>query len=202
MTREAREACETALSSAPAYKPPFEMLESIHTSNSDWAELCSLYERRARALIRGEEAANLYIARGRIFDKNLEMKEEALASYKVAHSIEPADMRIMEIIVELCRAQNWTGELIKALVDRAGMEEKSKAAITYCEAAGILSHKPGQEGGREKLLKLAIEADPECPQSYQGLEGLYEQQGRWKDLFHGRSPMGFYGLWSCSFGLR
>jgi len=182
MTREAREACETALSSDPAYRPPFRMLESIHTSSSDWAELCSLYERRARALGSGDEAANLYVSRGEIFDKNLDMKEEALSSYKMAHSLAPGDMRIMAMMVDLCRVQKWTGELIKALVTRAGMEEKKKAALTYCEAAGILSHRPGQEGSQEKLLKLAIGADPECSESYQGLEELYERQGRWKEL--------------------
>jgi len=182
MTREAREACEAALSCDPVYRPPFRMLEAIHTSSSDWAELCSLYEKRAKALGRGDEAANLYVSRGELLDKNLDMKEEALNSYKMAHSLAPGDIRIMETIVDLCRVQKWTGELLKALVTRAGIEEKKKSALTYCEAAGILSHRPGQERAQEKLLKLAVGADPGCSESYQGLEELYERQGRWKEL--------------------
>ncbi len=193
---------EKALASNPGNREAFEAVEERYYQSRRWQDLVKLYERQSvvqdelpkfwdRAVSRLEalsadleelpERAEVLIQIGRVWEYQLDRKDQAMVHYQRAFKVWPYKTEALDMARRVYAEQrNW--KLVLRLHDLELQVEKDVArqAHIHIAKAKLLAHEMGEPKEAVELLTRALELDPSNAEGVALLASLTDKKVDWR----------------------
>ncbi|MBI2378683.1 MAG: tetratricopeptide repeat protein [Deltaproteobacteria bacterium] len=174
-------AWQRVLDDRPMEPEAAEALDRLNAALGRWSALADILERRIE--IAEDDPAvcgELYVRLARVWDERLSEPEEAIRAYEEARKLRPTDLFVLRSLARLFDDEDpRTLEVLEALVSAT---EDSKERIAISIRLAKLLRVADQKPRAVELLEGVLVADAANKDAILGLEGLYDEVGRFSDL--------------------
>ncbi|MCA9553506.1 MAG: tetratricopeptide repeat protein [Myxococcales bacterium] len=177
------EAWQRVLSSAPMDPEGLAALDRLSESLGRWAAVADVLEKRIQLAEDGDERHELCRRLGAVWDERLSEPAEAIDWYRRARAERPRDRETLLALARLLDPETHAKELfavLEALEEGASDDrERLRHKLRMAQIAQEGLRQPGQA---IDLYRQALTLDDDNPKALEGLEALYEHEGRWAEL--------------------
>ncbi len=127
---------------------------------------------------RGEKAAELYAAAGRIYDEKLPRPGDAIRAYKRALELNPTNADLHDALERLLRQQDDPAALVEVLKSQlARNDDPEKEPILMSKIADVLDRELGDLDAAVEMFNRVLEKAPANAPALTSLDDLYRRKG-------------------------
>jgi tetratricopeptide (TPR) repeat protein len=175
---------QQALERSPDHLPTIRGLRRGLLARRALRQAVELYDAEVRLTPDPRQKARLLLAKGRLLEDGLALRQEAHKVYAFALDLAPADTVILKAL-EQCEftAESWP-ELASTLSRQANAlqsDAKQRSALLVQRAAVLETRLKDPEAAIAQY-ETALEIDPEARDAAEALKRLYYARGRHRDL--------------------
>ncbi len=160
-----------------------EVLEHAFRETGRLDQVAELTERRIALAAEPREQVALLLQAADLWERDLGRPERAAHSVARAVRIDPRDGELIQRLEQLCQAGgDWSAVrgLVEALEEQGELDETLRRDLSL-RAAGWYLEGLGDAEAAEARLRAALEADPNCVEALEALDGLLSAPGREAD---------------------
>jgi len=181
----AEDAYAFSLHADPELAPSLDGARRLRMLANDWTAVASLAERTAKASLDRENVAEAWVAAAEVYEKRLDDRARALASYRALLATQPGHAHALERALHLFEASSDFGGAAAVLHAHADALEYDPAAQARAltRRATILASKLGDTAGAIVDLRRAMAITPheEDVKTLQALALLEERVRNWQE---------------------
>ncbi|MBM4319350.1 MAG: tetratricopeptide repeat protein, partial [Deltaproteobacteria bacterium] len=161
----------------------FEILDPVYESNSQWAKLAGLLERRLALLEEPAARLDMLLRKAEVQDVRLADGQAAFTTYGRALMVDPEDERARLQLLELAERLDCWGELVALHRAVLGPQLPPELACSFqLIIARVEDEKLGHPQQAEEAYRAVLELDPEAKPALDALEQLYTRAEQWERL--------------------
>jgi tetratricopeptide (TPR) repeat protein len=173
-----------AFERAPEHLPTIRGLRRTLVARRALKQALPLFDAEARLTSDPRAKAKIFLAKGRLYEDGLALRNEARQAYRIAADLDPMDPAALEAIEQAeLLAEEWP-ELSVTYGKQANALEadpKQRSALLV-RRAQILESKLSDPEGAIAQYEIAFELDSESHDALDALKRLYYVRGRFRDL--------------------
>lgn len=126
---------------------------------------------------KGQKAAELYAAAGRLYDEKLPRPGDAIRAYRKALELDPKNTEIHDALERLLRQQDDPAALVEVLRSQlARNEDPDKAPILMAKIGDVLDRELGDLDGAIEMFVEVLEKAPNNVPALSSLDDLYRRK--------------------------
>jgi tetratricopeptide (TPR) repeat protein len=176
-------AWERALAIDATHLPALRALGRLCARAGRWEELVDMWRAEAQALPSAEAAAALLVRVGEVLETRLARPEEAMAAWREALTLSPAQPAALRSLARLHRSRGELEALVEVLrADADARASPAERAALLFEVAEIWERQIGDASAAAEAHQEALRADPVFVPSHRALQRLLASQARWFEL--------------------
>jgi tetratricopeptide (TPR) repeat protein len=174
---------ERVLKRAPSNEVSLRAVGRLYHRAGRWQEVISCFERQLEHCQSADERASIRYRMGRIYERKLGKRDEAISSYEKSLAQSPRYTPAFRAIDRILRRDRLWPRLLEVLEQLVGAERTPIARALDWHAIGQIRELHLRDlDGAEKAYAAAIKVAPSYEAAIAALMQVHESRGDWKTL--------------------